>query len=116
VRDGLFSFGCTTGRGHESSLAIEVYPSPQKARDVFDDLAASGSATEFDGFPAASLQYVDDFAGFAFKQSLTWVASCAVVHARSSDENDYATVSDPLELSHGVVEWVRANIIPACAD
>jgi hypothetical protein len=116
VRDGLFSFGCTTGRGHASGLAVEVYPSEYEARAVFDHLAAAGSATEFDGFPAASLQYMDDYVPFAFKQSLTWLAACGVVRAWSSDENGYGTVADPLQLSEGVVEWVRDHVVPACAD
>ena len=114
ILEGLLSFGCSTGRGHEASMAIEVLPDVDAARARFEVLAATGAPTEYKEFPAAYWEEGAQLPPFQPRLHLVWLAECAVVNVRSFNESSYGVVPDVRELSDAMVSWIRGYVVRAC--
>lgn len=114
VRETLLSFGCSSGRGHEASLAIEVFSDRELARAAFEDLAMVGRPVEFEEFPAAAWEEGAEVPPFVPRHHLVWLAECAVVNVRSFNETIYGTTPDARELATAMVSWIRGFVVRRC--
>lgn len=114
ILEGLLSFGCTTGRGHNASLTIETFPDLETADARFEELASPGAPTEYKEFPAVYWEEGAQFPPFQPREHLVWLANCVVVNVQSFNESPYGAVSDARELSDIMVSWIRGYVARSC--